>query len=479
MTAPSGPLRVAAIDLGASSGRVMVARLADGAVRLEEVHRFANGPHEQGDYLVWDVEGLFEQVVAGLRLAGPVASIGIDSWGVDYGLLDAAGGLLGPMVAYRDGRTERSVPAVLEGLGAGELYGVTGIQHQPFNTIFQLKAEAMGLAPGGARLPQAARALLLPDLLAYWLTGQQVTETTNASTTALLDARTGTWSASALAAAGVERDLFAPLVKPGHVIGHLLPQMAEATGLPEATPVVAVGSHDTASAVAAVPSLGGGGVYVSCGTWSLAGVELAAPVLTEAARAANFTNERGVGGTIRFLRNVMGLWLLSESQRQWREEGRDVALGPLLAAAAAEPAGLALVDADAAEFLAPGNMPARLAAAVARAGGRAPQTPAQVARLVIDSLAASYAKAAADAERLTGRPQPALHLVGGGSQGELLCQATADAAGRPVLAGPAEASALGNALVQAQTLGAVGPGLDELRAVVAASFPVKTYLPNC
>jgi rhamnulokinase len=385
---------------------------------------------------------------------------------------------LGPVVAYRDARTGRSVPAVLEGLGAEELYGLTGIQHQPFNTIFQLKAEAMGLAPGGARLPQAARALLLPDLLAYWLTGQQVTELTNASTTALLDARTGDWSGPALAAAGVERGLFAPLVEPGSAIGHLLPAIAAATGLPETTPVVAVGSHDTASAVAAVPRLGDGGTYVSCGTWSLAGVELAGPVLTAAARAANFTNERGVGATFRFLRNVMGLWLLTESQRQWRLEGRDAALGPLLAAAAAEPAGLALVDADAPEFLAPGDMPARLAAAVARAGGRVPQTPAQVTRLVIDSLAAAYAQAAADVERLTGQPQPALHLVGGGSQGELLCQATADVAGRPVLAGPAEASALGNALVQAQALGAIGPGLDELRRVVAASFPIKTYLPN-
>jgi rhamnulokinase len=348
-----------------------------------------------------------------------------------------------------------------------KLYDVTGLQFLPFTTLYQLAAEPT---------LDGLQALLIPDLLAFWLTGARRTEETNASTTGLLDARTGTWSAELFAALGLPEGLFPELIAPGEAYGTLLPAVAERTGLPRETPVVAVGSHDTASAVAAVPAAPSEDVaYISSGTWSLVGVELEAPVLTEESRAANFTNERGVDGTIRYLRNVGGLWLLSECQRQWAEEGRELPLERLLADAAALPAGGPQVDADSDEFIAPGEMPARIAAAVERGGGALSGEPAVVVRCILDSLAAAYARTLEQAQTLSGRHPRAVNVVGGGSQNELLCRLTAAATGLPVIAGPVEATALGNVLVQARAAGALSGGLGAMRAAVRASVELREY----
>ncbi|MEU6534807.1 rhamnulokinase family protein [Streptomyces sp. NPDC047000] len=486
MSDPTATARVAAVDLGATSGRVMAVEAGPGGLTATEVHRFPNGARDDGGHLVWDYDALLAGVVEGLRRAaatGPVDSVGIDTWGVDYGLLDAEGNLLGAPVSYRDGRTEQGVRLLGGHLGTDELYAVTGIQHQRFNTVYQLAAEAAGLAPGGraagdGRLARAERLLLMPDLIAYALTGVAVTEVTNASTTGMLDASTRSWSPRVLDALGIGKDLFGDLVEPGAVIGPVTEAVAEATGLAPGTPVIAVGSHDTASAVAAVPGLRRGVAFISSGTWSLVGLELGTPILTPASRDANFTNELGVDGTVRYLRNVAGLWLLSECRREWAADGGQAELAELLAEAAGEPAGAALVRADDDAFLAPGGMPGRIAEAVSRAGGPAPGTRGQTVRCIVDSLALAYAAAVREAAELSGTPVHAVRIVGGGSHNHLLCQATADATGLTVHAGPAEGTALGNALVQARALGVLTGGLDALRDIVAASCPVTTYTPD-
>jgi rhamnulokinase len=350
-----------------------------------------------------------------------------------------------------------------------QLYARTGLQFLPFNTVYQLAAE---------RSLDGVQALLIPDLLAYRLTGERRTEATNASTTGLLDAATGTWAVDLFGPLGLAPDLFPPLVEPGAVIGRLLPGIARATGLAEATAVVAVGSHDTASAVAAVPATSASFAYISSGTWSLVGVELDAPILTEESRAANFTNERGVDGTIRYLRNTGGLWLLQECLREWSIEGPAPDLAALLADAAALPAGGPTINPDDSSFIAPASMPGRLVSAVARTGSVLPGEPAAIVRCILDSLAVGYARTIADAERLTGTTAEVIHIVGGGSQNALLCRLTADAAGRRVLAGPVEATALGNILVQARADGSLDGGLPELRQLVAAGVTPVLYEPS-
>lgn len=475
----------AAVDIGASSGRVIVGRVGDGTADLQVVHRFPNGVIERGGSLHWDLDGLFAQVLVGLAAAaqhaaaagGQIASIGIDTWAVDYGLLDAEGALAGPPFSYRDERGAQQVAGVHERISPEQLYAATGLQHLPFNTIYQLAAEqasGQGLADG--------QALLIPDLIAFKLTGVRRTESTNASTTGLFDAVAGEWATEFLDALGLPGELFPPLVGPGDTIGTLRPDIAAQTGLPATTTVVAVGSHDTASAVAAVPATGRNFAYISSGTWSLVGVELDAPVLSEASRLANFTNERGVGGTIRYLRNVGGLWLLSESMRAWNEaaahtEVAALSLNELLTAAAAEAPGGPLIDVDSQEFIAPGGMPGRIRAAVHARGGALETRPAAVVRCILDSLAAAYAATVHEAAQLSGQAVDVIHIVGGGSQNELLCQLTANATGLPVEAGPVEATALGNVLVQARAAGAAPSSLAGLRAVVAASHHRVRYLP--
>ena len=478
--ADAAPAVFAAVDIGASSGRVMLGRITpQGGVQLETVHRFPNGVVEIDGGLRWNFDALFAEVLEGLRTAATVAAgqgetvagIGIDTWAVDYGLVDASGNLAAQPFSYRDGRSSDAVEPVHRTLDPERLYATTGLQFLQFNTIYQLATEE-GL--------DGVQALLIPDLIAFLLTGSRRTEATNASTTGLFDAVAGEWATEFFTALGLPDGLFPPLIQPGEAYGTLLPAIAGRLGLPSATPVVAVGSHDTASAVAAVPAAAdddGGFAYISSGTWSLVGLELKHPVLTAASREANFTNERGVDGTIRYLRNMGGLWLLSECQRTWAAEGFRPELSTLLAAAAALPGGGPQINADDPSFIAPDNMPERIKAAVRSTGGVLTDDPAAITRCIMDSLAAGYARTLADAERLADRSVDVVHVVGGGSQNALLCQLTANATRRPVIAGPVEATALGNVLVQARASGAVAGGLADLRAIVAAGSSLTRYEP--
>jgi rhamnulokinase len=454
----------AAVDLGASSGRVMVGRVEPGVLALSPVNRFVNEPVRVGGTLHWDILSLYRGMYAGLRAAGSVRSIGIDSWAVDYGLVDAAGALLGNPVHYRDSRTDGVPAKVAAVVDEQRLYAVTGLQRQPFNTLYQLVA-----ADGTSAFQAARHLLLIPDLLAYWLTGEVGAEVTNASTTQFLDVRTSEWALPLLDELGLRTDLLPPLRSPGSVIGRVLPDL-----LPETPEVVAVGSHDTASAVVGVPAAGENFAYISCGTWSLVGVELDRPVLTEASRQANFTNEGGVDGTVRYLRNVMGLWPLQECMRSWGIT--DVAA--LLADAAREPAFAAVIDVDDPTFLPPGGMPDRIAEACRASGQAVPSSPAATARCILDSLAVAHRRAVREVQELSGRHVDAVHIVGGGALNELLCQLTADACGLPVLAGPVEATALGNVLVQARAAGAVGGDLSALRALLRQTQQIVRYEPG-
>lgn len=460
---------VAAVDLGATSGRVMIGRIGDGRLDLELVSRFPNGPVERDDGLHWDFSALYENVVAGLaeavRREPGIESIGIDSWAVDYGLI-ADGELLAEPFHYRDDRTARGVDAVHAVVPFAELYQRNGLQFLPFNTLYQYRVDP--------RLPEAEVALLVPDLIAFLLTGVAVAERTNASTTGLLGVTTGEWDAELADRLGIPSHVLPPLVDPGTVIGALRPELAQRIGA--ALPVIAVGSHDTASAVAAVPLSSPHSAYISCGTWGLVGVELAEPVLTDAARAANFTHERGVDGRYRFLHNVTGLWLLSETVRAWEsEDGVAIDLPSLLDQASGVGGDVPLFDANDPSLSAPGDMPARIAALL---GDDAPTSRPAFARSIVESIAAAFAAAVRTAEELTGREVDSIHLVGGGSLNRLLCQATADRTGLPVLAGPVEATALGNVLMQARARGAAPAALEDLRALVAATHAPELFAPR-
>ncbi|WP_328931491.1 MULTISPECIES: rhamnulokinase family protein [unclassified Streptomyces] len=459
----------AAVDLGASSGRVMVGRVGPDSLELTEAHRFPNRPVRTPEGLRWDILALYAGVLDGLRAAGPALdSVGIDSWAVDYGLLDADGALLGNPVHYRDARTEGVAEKVWATVPADELYASTGLQYAPFNTLYQLTA-----ARDSAQLASAERLLLIPDLLSYWLTGEQGTELTNASTTQLVDPRTREWSYDIASRLGIDLGLFAPLRQPGDPAGVLRAEVLEETGLRGPVPVTVVGSHDTASAVAAVPAVEERFAYICTGTWSLVGLELDAPVLTEASRAANFTNELGLDGTVRYLRNIMGLWLLQECVRAWGEPE----LGELLREAARVPALRSVVDAGDAGFLAPGRMPERIADACRASGQPVPESRGEITRCILDSLALAHRRAVGEARELAGHPVDVVHIVGGGTRNALLCQLTADACGLPVVAGPTEAAALGNVLVQARAHGLVGD-LAGMRRLLARTQASTRYEPQ-
>ncbi|WP_409055790.1 rhamnulokinase [Streptomyces sp. SYP-A7185] len=475
----------AAIDLGASSGRVMVGKAGPDTLTLHQTHRFPNRPVRVAGTLHWDILSLYAGILDGLRAAGataPLTSVGIDGWAVDYGLLDADGALLGNPVHYRDTRTEGVAAAAWTKVPPTELYATTGIQYAPFNTLYQLIA-----ARRTAQLSAARHLLLVPDLLTYWLTGERGTELTNASTTQLMDPATGTWSQETATRLGIDLGLFPPLRRPGEPAGHLLPHVLDATGLTSPLPVTTVASHDTASAVAAVPATSDDFAYICTGTWSLAGLELTAPVRTEESREANFTNELGIDGTIRYLRNIMGLWLLQECLRTW-ETGTGSGQGPgspggaatlegLLREASRVPALRSLVDAADPAFLPPGDMPRRIARACASTGQPAPRTPAETTRCILDSLALAHRRAIEDARRLADRAVEVVHIVGGGARNALLCQLTADACGLPVVAGPAEAAALGNVLVQARAHGLLRDR-HEMRALLARTQHLTRYEPT-
>lgn len=466
----------AAVDLGASSGRVMLGTVHDGRVELLQAHRFVNEPVRLDGTLHWDILRLWAGVTDGIRAAGALSDcalsgIGIDSWAVDYGLLDGDGALIGNPVHYRDDRTTGMTAEVETLVCADRLYERTGVFALPFNTIYQWIAAREDASMTGARAM-----LLIPDLFGYWLTGARVCEETNASTTGLLDVRTRDWSIDLLEQLSLPPNLLSPVVRPGTSIGAVTADVAAACGIGE-VPVIAVGSHDTASAVVGVPATRPDFAYISCGTWSLVGVELDEPVTSPQARAARFSNELGVDNTVRFLRNVMGLWLLQESQRQWRLTGESAELAGLLAGAAALPDGGPVFDTDLPQFLPPGDMPARIRAECARTGQAVPSDPVHLTRCILDSLAATYGVAIGEAVKLSGVPVSVVHIVGGGAQNELLCALTADACGLPVIAGPVEAAALGNVLVQARATGALHGDLMQLRQTLTGAV-LRTYLPE-
>jgi rhamnulokinase len=445
---------VAAIDLGASSGRVVRGRVGPDELSIQTVARFPNGPVERADGLHWDFPALLDHARAGLAAAGPVAGIGVDAWAVDYGLL-RDDRLIDLPWCYRDGRTAAGVEAVHARIGAEDLYRRTGLQFLPFNTIYQLAAEA--------RLADAERLLLVPDLVTWSLTDRGVCERTNASTTGLLDVHTRQWDPELLALVGLDPAQLGELVDPGTVVGEH-----------EGTPVVAVGSHDTASAVVGVPMTEPDAAYVSCGTWGLVGVEIGTPVVDEAARAANFTNEGGVDGRTRFLTNVMGTWLLSETLRTWGTDD----LASLLEQAAAYDGAVTLFDVQDPRFLPPGDMPARIAELCRERQVPVPEGRAGVVRSIVASLADGFATAVEQAAALSGRVVRRVHVVGGGAQNTLLCRLLADRLGLPVLAGPVEATALGNVLVQGRAHGALSGSLEDLRVLVARTHPPVVHQPS-
>jgi len=455
----------------------MVGRVAPGELELTEVHRFPNEPVRLPDGLHWDILRLYSEVLVGLREATRAAdgllSVGVDSWGVDYGLLDDAGSLLGDPYHYRDDRTVAAVDTVHDVIAPAELYARTGIQFLPFNTVYQLAA-----ARGSAALRSATTMLQIPDLVGCWLSGAHVSEVTNASTTGLLDVIERTWDREIVESLGLPSAILATLGAPGDVIGPLGDEVRRETGSSAGTVLTLVGSHDTASAVVGVPAADERFAYIACGTWALVGVELERAVLTEESRQANFTNEGGVDGRIRYLRNVMGLWLLQESLRTWELEGHPEDLPSLLVAAAERPPGGPVFEPDDPGFLPPGDMPARIAAAFRRLDQPVPTTPAGFVRAILDSLAAAFARVVHEAARLSGRQVEMVHLVGGGARNALLCQLTADACELPVLAGPAEATAIGNVLVQARAGGLVAGDLETLRALVRATQDIRRFEPR-
>jgi rhamnulokinase len=467
-----------AVDLGAQSGRVALGRFDGERLSVSELHRFPNVPVLTHGTLHWDVLALYAGVLEGLRAAaretgGQVDSVGIDTWGVDFALLDRDRRLIGNPVHHRDARHARGVEAVLGRIPARELYQRTGIQLMPINTVFQLGALA---ARSDEQLRRAETLLLLPDLLHFWLSGELGCEFTNATTTACLDPRTRTWDTDLLERVGIPGGLFAPVIPPGTALGPLRGDVADDTRL-RGTRVIAPATHDTASAVASVPFARPDAAYISAGTWSLVGLERPEPLVDERTFAANLTNEGGVAGTFRLLKNVTGLWLLHECRRTWALGGHEWSFAELVSLAEAAPPLRALVDPDDPSFAAPGDMPNRIRAFCEHTGQPAPDTPGEVVRCALESIALGHARAVALLRDVSGEAPPELHIVGGGAHNRLLCQWTADATGLPVLAGPAEATMIGNLAVQAIALDEIS-SLEQARGVVRASIPLTLYEPG-
>ena len=467
-----------AVDLGASGGRVLAGTFDGERFVLEELHRFANGPVRVQGNLYWDVLRLWDEIKTGLRRYAeknaPLSGISVDTWGVDFALLDGAGALLGNPHHYRDARTDGVMEQVFEQVSRDRLYARTGIQFMQINTLYQLYNMHL---QEDSRLQHAVTLLMMPDLFHLWLTGRAVGEYTIASTSQLLDARRRTWDSGLLEALSLPPDLFPDLVQPGTVIGSLLEAVADEVGLSGEVPVIATGSHDTASAVAAIPDLDDKSAFISSGTWSLMGVEVAEPLLSEQARALDVTNEGGVGGTIRLLKNVAGLWLLQESRRQWRSEGREYSWEELLNLAMQAEPFRAFINPGAETFLSPGDMPAAIRAYCRRTEQPEPEGDGAVVRCCLESLALKYRSVLDGLEKLLGHRLERVHIVGGGSQNDLLNQFTADACAREVVAGPVEATALGNLMMQAVASGAIAD-VAAGRHVVAASAQRQHYAPE-
>ena len=464
-----------AVDLGAESGRVMLATLEEGRLALEELHRFPNVSVHLPTGLYWDSFRLFHEIVHGLNVAGrerklEIAGIGIDTWGVDFGLLGRDGALIDCPHHYRDPRNDGVPDKLFEVVSREQVFGYTGIQFMQFNSLYQLYA--MKLA-GSPALDAADRLLFMPDLLNYWLTGVQKSETSIASTSQFYDPRTKRFSTELLDRLGLPSAILPPLVDTGSLLGPLRAELAESTRLGP-VPVYATAAHDTASAVAAVPAQANEWCYISSGTWSLMGLELDQPVINEHSLALNFTNELGAKGKIRFLKNIAGLWLLQECRRDWAAEGHEHSYEELARLAAEAGPAKSIVDPDA--FLHPGQMPLKIAAWCRAHEKAVPETIGQTCRTILESLAERYRQVLGSLETILGRPIDVIHIVGGGSRHQLLNQLVANTTGRTVIAGPNEATAIGNVLVQAIAAGAL-KNLAEGREVVRRSFALDTFEP--
>jgi rhamnulokinase len=465
------PLRLLALDLGAESGRALLGTFDGSTLGLAEAHRFPNTPVRLHDTLYWDFLRLFDEVQHGIRAArldGEIVSLGVDTWGVDFGLVDSRGRLLANPVHYRDARTAGVLDRAVQRVPKAQIYATTGIQFISINTLYQLLSMVESADPD---LSRAHRLLMMPDLFNHFLCGSDVAEYTNASTSQCLDASSGTWASELLSTLEIPVGIFPNIVQPGTVLGRL---RDEGDHPPR---VIAPGTHDTASAVAATPLPGNGHTaFLSSGTWSLLGVELRQPLITEAAREGNLTNEGGVAGTIRLLKNVMGLWLIQQTRQAFDSS---LTYAELTTRAAAAPPFTAFVDPDDERFLRvpPGALQAAVRAFCKGTGQAPPDDPSTLVRVLLESLALKYAVVVREIESAIGRSISAVHVVGGGSNNALLCQLTADACGIPVLAGPAEATALGNLIVQALALGELG-SLDQGRELVARSFPARRYTPG-
>jgi rhamnulokinase len=475
----TSPKKLLAFDLGAESGRGVLGLFDGKQLRLQVVHRFANTPVRVLDALHWDVLRLYHDMLHGLRVCagdfGGVDALGVDTWGVDFALLGRGGTLLGNPRHYRDPHTEGVMEEAFGVVPREEMYRRTGLQFMRFNTVFQLLALKRDRSP---LLDAAQSLLLMPDLFHYFFTGVKCNEYTDASTSQLLDPVKKQWDIGLVRQLGLPENLFGTLVQPGTVLGPLRTSVAAETGL-TSMPVIAPATHDTAAAVAAVPARGAAGswAYISSGTWSLVGVELAAPLLTDAALKYNFTNEGGVGGTTRLLKNVMGLWLVQECRRAWERAGAAHDYDELVRLAEAAPPFVSLVDPDDGSFILPAHMPNALADFCRRTGQPAPEGVGPTVRCALESLALKYRWVLERLEELTGKRVEVIHVVGGGCQNALLCRFTADACDRPVLAGPVEATAAGNVLMQAVGLRLLG-SLDDAREVVRQSFGVREYAPQ-
>ncbi len=465
-----------AVDLGAESGRAVVGAFDGERLELREVHRFPNRPVRVSGHLHWDALRLYEEIQSGLETAGhlygEIASIGVDTWGVDYALLDRSGELLGNPWHYRDRRTDGMIEEVSRRVPRERIFRATGIQFLQLNTLYQLFATALA---GTQVLDIADTLLMMPDLMHYWLTGVKASEFSIATTTQFYDPHARDWARPLLQELGIPTRLLPPLVSPGTDLG----RMVSAFGMPalEHARVITPASHDTASAVAAVPAWSDDYAYISSGTWSLMGVQVREPIIDDQTLRFNFTNEGAADGGFQLLKNLTGLWLLQECRRAWARQGADLSYGDLLALAEQAPPFAALLDPDDHSFLNPDDMPAAITRYCERTKQAPPSSPAAMVRGALESLALKYRHTLGQLEAITGKHLSVIHVVGGGSQNRLLCQMTADACARPVFAGPVEATALGNILVQMHAQGQLGT-LEQARGLVRASFPVGSFEPR-
>ena len=465
-----------ALDLGAESGRGIIGSLEDGKLRLDVVHRFPNAPVKVRGSLFWNALGLFEQIEQAIARAGrryELSGIGIDTWGVDFGLLGSDDTLLGNPFHYRDQRTEGVMERVFEIVSAEEIFERTGIQFMRINSLYQLYSMKL---LGSPLLEIASSMMLIPNLLTFWLSGVKCAEFTNATTTQCYDPRAGDWAWQIIDKLGLPKSLFPEVIQPGTILGPMLPEAAEYTGAGR-VPIIATASHDTASAVAAVPSSDSNSAYISSGTWSLMGVETSEPIINDFSRECNFTNEGGVCGSYRFLKNIMGLWLVQEMKRTWAKEGSDISYSQLSEMAASAQPFKCIIDPDDPSFLAPGDMPARIRNFCESSGQATPKSRGEFVRTALEGLALRYRSVLEKLETLTSRHIKTIHIVGGGSQNRLLCQFAADATAREVVAGPIEATAAGNILVQAMACGEIS-SLEEAREIIRSSFKLTHYQPK-